>query len=219
MIKLKEYANHIKIEIEAKRISKKYKKKGVKILSIRFERFVKRIGRECEFLPFRNQMLDAMKEDAKAKYKNYPRLFSAMKEKWEHGKYKREGNISGLLADHVDDFFMHYLKVLFPFTNRGLSYKNVSTPSRLDFVITVIYHYSIKEFGVIQEVLDAKEYPKNPSADQVCKFLLLYSMNSFGMIIQEVFERPFSLMTLNINTEKFEDESLGVFVSVQGREQ
>ena len=195
-------------------------------MSIRFERFVKRMGRNCEFLPFKNKMLDSMKEDAIAKYKNYPRLIEDMKNKWENakkkdgkkGNYKQEKDIGHLLADYVNDLFLRYLKVLFPFRNKGLIIKGVQTPSRLDFIVTTEYHYSIQEIKIIKDVLESKEFPKNPDVIKISKFLLLYSISSFAIAVEEIF-KPFAFMPQKVTATENLDGTVTVSVSTQGREQ
>jgi hypothetical protein len=187
-------------------------------MSARFEHFVTRVGRRSEFLPFRNQLLSTMKEDARAKYKNYPRILDRMKEVWENEGYRRNNDISGLIANNVDEFLLGYLNSLFPFRKRAISLEKVTTPSRLDLVMRIVYIFSENEIQIIRNTLDAKEWPKNPDPEKICKFLFLYCINSFANPIEEVFQRPFAFMPQSVQTEWI-GNSLKVAVSVQGREQ
>jgi hypothetical protein len=161
-----------------------------------------------------------MKDEAKSKRKNYPRLVERMTEQWENKGYKKEMDISHLLADNINDFLTGYLNTILPFRIRGLKYTKISTPSRLDFIVTTEYVYSEKEIIIIQEYLNKHKLAKNPSTEQLCKFILLYALNSFALPIEDVFERPFAFIPQNLNLEHIEDTSeIKVSVSVQGREQ
>lgn len=189
-------------------------------MSIRFERFLKRIGKKSQFLPFKNRLLNSMKEDAKAKRKNYPRLIAKMTQKWESQGYKRENNIAHLLSDNVNEFFTNYLNVILPFRAKGLKYEGIKTPSRLDFIITVKYLFSMNEIKIITDILNDVDFPKSPTAEKICKFILLYSVNSFYMPIEDVFKRPFAFMPQKIDSEFVNGKkNILISVSVQGREQ
>ncbi len=159
-----------------------------------------------------------MKEDAEAKYKNYPRIVERMRKTWENEGYRRNNDISGLVANNIDEFVLGYLNTLFPFRKRAITFEKVSTPSRLDIVMGISYIFSPEEIGIIQNTLDAKEWPKNPDPEKICKFLFLYCINSFANPIEEVFQRPFAFMPQSVKTEWI-NKSLKVTVSVQGREQ
>ena len=187
-------------------------------MSSRFEHFVTRIGRRSEFLPIRNQLLTEMKRDAKAKYKQYPQTVDRMKQAWEQGGYRRNNDISGLVADNIDDFLLSYLNSIFPFRKRGIILERVFRPSRLDLVIGISYVFSPNEIEIVQNTLNSKEFPKDPNPEKICKFLFLYCINSFANPIEEVFQRPFAFMPQSVKTEWI-DDSLKVIVSVQGREQ
>lgn len=187
-------------------------------MSSRFEHFVTRIGRRSEFLPFRNQLLTTMKKDAEAKYKNYPRIIERMKIVWENEGYRRNNDISGLVANNTEEFLLGYLNSLFPFRKRAITIEKLTCPSRLDLVIGISYVFSPNEIQIIQKTLDMKEWPKNPDPEKICKFLFLYCINSFANPIEEVFQRPFAFMPQSVKTEWIED-ALKVTVSVQGREQ
>ncbi|MHA1728869.1 MAG: hypothetical protein ACTSWY_09075 [Promethearchaeota archaeon] len=188
-------------------------------MSIRFQKFIGRIGRRSEFLPFKNLLLNSMEKEAKSKYKKYPGLISKMRKIWENDGYKKENDIAHLIADNNIEFFTEYLNVLFPFRKRDIKFKYISTPSRLDLVITIQYHYSKEEVDYINEVLNSTDFPKNPTAEKICKFLLLYCINSFAIPIEEVFERPFAFMPQQVIAELQKDKSIIISVSAQGREQ
>jgi hypothetical protein len=159
-----------------------------------------------------------MKKDAEAKYKNYPRIVERMKNTWENEGYRRNNDISGLVANNIEEFVLGYLNTLFPFRKRAISFEKVSTPSRLDLVMRISYVFSSDEIKIIQDTLDSKEWPKNPDPEKICKFLFLYCINSFANPIEEVFQRPFAFMPQSVKTEWMENK-LKVIVSVQGREQ
>lgn len=176
------------------------------------------MGRVAEFLPFQNRLLNAMRDDAKAKYIRYPELIDEMKKKWTEGPYKKEKAIANLLVDY-EKFVMKYLKELFPFRNAGLHISDVAAPSRLDYVLTVTYEYSQKEIKLIEQILKSKPWPKDPTVEQICKFILLYCINSFAFPIQEVFEGPFAFFMESVKVENKSDGGLTVAIHVHGREQ
>ncbi len=132
--------------------------------------------------------------------------------------YRRNNDISGLIANNVDEFLLGYLNSLFPFRKRAITIEKLTCPSRLDIVIGISYVFSPNEIEIIQKTLDSKEWPKNPDPEKICKFLFLYCINSFANPIEEVFQRPFAFMPQSVKSEWIEDE-LKVTVSVQGREQ
>ena len=187
-------------------------------MSSRFEHFVTRIGRRSDFLPIRNQLLSTIMKDAEAKYKNYPRTIERMKRVWEEEGYKRNNDISGLIANNIEDFLLGYLNSLFPFRKRAITVEKVSTPSRLDVVLGLSYVFSKDEINIIEDTLNAKEFPKDPTSEKICKFLFLYCINSFANPVEEVFKRPFAFMPQSVKTDWI-GNSLKVTVSVQGREQ
>ena len=161
-------------------------------MSSRFEHFVTRIGRRSDFLPIRNQLLTTMKRDAKAKYKIYPRTIERMKKIWEQGGYQRNNDISGLVADNIDEFLLGYLNSIFPFRKRGIILERVFRPSRLDLVVGISYVFSPSEIEIIQNTLNSKEFPKDPNPERICKFLFLYCIH-FSIIYLYQFSYPFLL--------------------------
>ncbi|MHA1820547.1 MAG: hypothetical protein ACTSU2_13355 [Promethearchaeota archaeon] len=195
-------------------------RKEVELMSIRFEKFTERIARKSNFKPFRNMLLNVLKDDAIAKYKRYPELIERMKELWAKKGYKNRSDISGLIRDNFDELFLKlYMQNIFPFRYRGLKEEYLSTPSRLDLIIHLRYTYNKKELNVLQKIIDSMDIEEKPSIKEVCKFLLLYTINSFAKPIQEVFGRPFAFMPQGVKVEENDDKTISVIVMVQGREQ
>lgn len=176
------------------------------------------MGKKSEFLPLRNRLMDAMKEDAKAKYKNYPRLVEDMKKKYKEDDYEQKRAISHLLKEH-EEFLITYLNTLFPYRKRGIEIVEVKAPSKLDYIITVRYHYKESEMDVIRKILKKKDWPKDPDPEKIGKFLMLYCLQSYAMPIQEVFQGPFAFMPTKIKAEAQDDGTLITTIKVQGREQ
>ena len=116
-------------------------------MSIRFKNFVKRVGRESDFLPLRNQLLNYLKEDAENKYKNYPRLLNKLKDYWP--EYKDRSRISHLLKDHHEEIFYFYLNTIFPFRKRGLEFEDPEAPTPVDFKLVFVYQYNQGEIEAV----------------------------------------------------------------------
>ena len=51
-------------------------------MSVNFKKFITRIGKETDFKPIKNQLLNSLQKDSENKHKNYPRLLELMKKYW-----------------------------------------------------------------------------------------------------------------------------------------
>ncbi|TFF94195.1 MAG: hypothetical protein EU544_04805, partial [Promethearchaeota archaeon] len=119
-------------------------------MSIRFKKFLERVGKETEFKPLKNRLLDKLIEESKNKYKNYPRLLDKMKQYWP--KYSERSRISHLLKDHYEEFFNFYFNTLFPFRKTGLILEDPEAPTPVDFKLVYRYRFKQKEIDAVKEV-------------------------------------------------------------------
>ena len=108
-------------------------------MSINFKKFIKRIGRDTNFKPIKNQLLISLQKDSENKYKNYPRLLELMKKYWP--EYKARSRISHLLTDHHEEIFNFYLNTLFPFSKGGLTYEDPRAPTPVDFKLVYSIYF------------------------------------------------------------------------------
>jgi len=184
-------------------------------MSINFKKFIKRIGRETDFKPIKNQLLNSLQKDSENKYKNYPRLLELMKKYWP--EYRPRSRISNLLTDHHEEIFNFYLNTLFPFRKRGLTYEDPEAPTPVDFKLVYKYHYNSKEIGVIREVME--ELNSTDKVENVLKRLFIFAISSFGPMVEQIFERPFAFQFSNIDANQLSNGEWEVIAIISGREQ
>ncbi|MGV9172288.1 MAG: hypothetical protein ACOC35_06955 [Promethearchaeia archaeon] len=184
-------------------------------MSIRFKKFIRRVGKKSEFKPIKNRLLNCLTEEAECKYKNYPRLLNLMDEKYE--KHRSQSRISHLLKDYHEDIFDFYLNTLFPFRKRGISYENPEAPTPVDFKLVFHYRFKEKEINALEQIKEELEIDvKTKSA---LKKLWIFTISSFGPMVEEIFERPFSFQFFSIEEEEHENGDFEVIAIISGREQ
>ncbi|MBN1800231.1 MAG: hypothetical protein JW891_01920 [Candidatus Lokiarchaeota archaeon] len=204
-------------------LSKKYWFAEVKIellgiskaMSINFVKFLIRIGKESEFKPLKNSLVNSLQKDSSRKYKNYPKLLEIMKSHWP--QYQAQSRISHLLRDHYEEIFTFLLNTIFPFRKRGLSLEDPEAPTPVDFKLVYKYHYNKKEIEAIEQVM--KELNIDGNVDGVVKRLLIFSISSFAPLVEEIFQRPFAFQFSNIDLEELPDGEKEVIAVISGREQ
>ncbi|MBD3256368.1 MAG: hypothetical protein GF383_14820 [Candidatus Lokiarchaeota archaeon] len=184
-------------------------------MSINFKRFISRIGRESEFKPIRNQLLSSLKQDAKNKYKNYPRLLNLMEKYWP--EYQNRSRISHLLKDHHEEIFDFYLNTLFPFRKRGLTYEDPEAPTPVDFKLVYHYQYNKKEIEAVEEVIE--ELNIEEKLENVLKRIFIFVISSFGPMVEKIFQRPFAFQFSSIDSKKLPNGEYEVVAVISGREQ
>ena len=184
-------------------------------MSINFKKFIRRIGKETDFKPIKNQLLNSLQKDSENKYKNYPRLLELMRKYWP--EYRPRSRISNLLTDHHEEIFNFYLNTLFPFRKRGLTYEDPEAPTPVDFKLVYKYHYNSKEIGVIREVME--ELNSTDKVENVLKRLFIFAISSFGPMVEQIFERPFAFQFSNIDANQLSNGEWEVIAIISGREQ
>ena len=184
-------------------------------MSIKFKKFLTRIGKQSEFKPLKNSLVNSLLKDSKNKYKNYPRLLEIMKKHWP--EYQQQSRISHLLKDHHIEIFRFLLSTLFPFRKGGLKLEDPEAPTPVDFKLVYKYHYNLREIAVIEEVL--KELNIEAPVEGVMKRLLIFAISSMAPLVEEIFQRPFAFQFSNIELEVFPNGTKQVIAIISGREQ
>jgi hypothetical protein len=184
-------------------------------MSVNFKRFVTRIGKQTDFKPIKNQLLDFLTKDSENKYKNYPRLLEMMKEYWP--EYSSRSRISHLLKDHHEEIFNFYLNTLFPFRKRGLTYEDPEAPTPVDFKLVYKYNYNLREIKVIKEVME--QLKLDEKLESVLKRLFIFAISSFGPMVEKIFERPFAFQFSSIDARQLDNGEYEVIAIISGREQ
>ncbi|MFX1396147.1 MAG: hypothetical protein ACFFAS_03785 [Promethearchaeota archaeon] len=184
-------------------------------MSINFKKFITRIGKESEFKPLKNSLVNSLQKDSVRKYKNYPRLLEILKIYWP--KYQPQSRISHLLKDHYEEIFTFLLNTIFPFRKRGLSLEDPEAPTPVDFKLVYKYHYNEKELNAIQEVLN--ELNLDTNVEGVIKRIFPFSISSFWPLVEEIFQRPFAFQFSNIDLETLPNGEKEVIAVISGREQ
>ncbi len=184
-------------------------------MSIKFRKFIQRVGQESEFKPLKNQLLNYLKKESENKYKNYPRLLELMRKYWP--QYKDRSRISNLLIDHHDEIFSFYLNTFFHFRKGGLSFSDPEAPTAVDFKLVFTYHYSEKEVRVVEEVM--KELKIESNTESILKRIFIFTVSSFGFIVEQIFGRPFAFQFFDIKANSLPNNEWEVVAIISGREQ
>jgi hypothetical protein len=157
----------------------------------------------------------SLQEESNRKYKKYPALLKIMKDYWP--EYAARSRISHLLKDHNEEIFGFLLNTVFPFRKGGLTLSDPEAPTPVDFKLVYQYRYSLREIGVINEVM--KELNIQGNVDGILKRLLIFAISSFAPLIEEVFQRPWSFQYQNIDFEQHDNGEKEVIAIISGREQ
>ena len=184
-------------------------------MSVRFKKFITRVGKESEFKPLKNQLLNYLEKESENKYKNYPRLLEIMKKYWP--EYKDRSRISHLLKDHCEEIFTFYLSTIFPFRKGGLKFEDPEAPTPVDFKLVYRYRYNSKEIQIVEEVM--KELNAQGPIEGILKRILIFAVSSFGPMVEQIFERPFAFQFSNIDANPFENGEWEVIAVISAREQ
>jgi len=184
-------------------------------MSVNFRKFITRVGRESEFKPIKNQLLNYLKKESENKYKNYPRLLERMKSYWP--QYKERSRISHLLKDHHEEIFSFYLNTFFHFRKRGLSFSDPEAPTPVDFKLIFKYQYNDKEIAVIEDVKEQLNI--GGSTESILKRIFIFTISSFGFMVEQIFGRPFAFQFFDISANSLPNNEWEVVAIISGREQ
>ncbi len=184
-------------------------------MSITFKNFIRRIGKDTDFKPIKNQLLISLQRDSENKYKNYPRLLELMNKYWP--EYSARSRISHLLKDHHKEIFDFYLNTMFPFRKRGLTYEDPEAPTPVDFKLIYKYQYSLKEIRVIEEIM--QELNSTEKLENVLKRIFIFAISSFGPMVEKIFQRPFAFQFSSIDANQLLSGEWEVIAIISGREQ
>ncbi len=184
-------------------------------MSQNFRNFITRVGRESQFKPLKNQLLNYLKKESENKYKNYPRLLELMQKYWP--EYKERSRISHLLKDHHEEIFSFYLSNFFHFRKRGLSFSDPEAPTPVDFKLVFNYQYNIKEIEVVEDVI--RQLNINASTESILKRIFIFTISSFGFMVEQIFGRPFAFQFFDISANSLPNNEWEVVAIISGREQ
>ncbi|MFX0036310.1 MAG: hypothetical protein ACFE9I_11815 [Candidatus Hermodarchaeota archaeon] len=184
-------------------------------MSQNFRNFITRVGRESQFKPLKNQLLNYLKKESENKYKNYPRLLELMQKYWP--EYKERSRISHLLKDHHEEIFSFYLNNFFHFRKRGLSFSDPEAPTPVDFKLVFNYQYNIKEIEVVEDVI--RQLNINTSTESILKRIFIFTISSFGFMVEQIFGRPFAFQFFDISANSLPNNEWEVVAIISGREQ
>ncbi|MFX0105497.1 MAG: hypothetical protein ACFE75_08405 [Candidatus Hodarchaeota archaeon] len=184
-------------------------------MSVNFRKFITRVGRESEFKPLKNQLLNYLKKESESKYKNYPRLLELMNNYWP--EYKERSRISHLLKDHYEEIFSFYLNTFFHFRKRGLTFSEPEAPTPVDFKLIFKYHYNDKEVEVVEEIL--QQFNINTNTESILKRIFIFTISSFSFMVEQIFGRPFAFQFFDITANSLPHNEWEVVAIISGREQ
>jgi hypothetical protein len=184
-------------------------------MSQNFRKFITRVGEQSEFKPLKNQLLNYLKKESENKYKNYPRLLELMQSYWP--AYKERSRISHLLIDHHEEIFTFYLNNFFHFRKRGLSFSEPEAPTPVDFKLIFRYHYNNKEVEVVEDVI--RNLKINANTESILKRIFIFTISSFGFMVEQIFERPFAFQFFDISANSLPNNEWEVLAIISGREQ
>jgi len=188
-------------------------------MSVRFKNFIYRIGRESGFKPLKNRLLIALSDYAQKESensrKNYPRLMKSMTKNWV--RYKERSQIAYLLNDNHEEIFNFYLTTVFPFQKNNLKLEDSEAPTPVDFKLKYIYKFALNEIQLIKEVLNELNLHEKP--ENVLKRVFLFSIISFGPLVEDIFQRPYAFQAATIQADESENGEWIVIISIAAREQ
>ncbi|MFX1429560.1 MAG: hypothetical protein ACFFCY_05275 [Promethearchaeota archaeon] len=184
-------------------------------MSQNFRKFITRVGKESEFKPIKNKLLNYLKKESENKYKNYPRLLEIMQNYWP--EYKDRSRISHLLKDHHEEIFSFYLNTFFHFRKRGLSFSDPEAPTPVDFKLIFKYHYNDKEIEVVEDIMQMLNI--TASTEAILKRIFIFTISSFGFMVEQIFGRPFAFQFFDISANSLPNDEWEVVAIISGREQ
>ena len=184
-------------------------------MSVRFKKFLYRVGKNCEFKPIENRLLLFLKKESEQKIKNYPKLMDKMRELWP--KYADGSKISYLLKDHHDQLFNFYISTIFPFRKSATMLDDPEAPTPVDFKLVYNYTYNQNEVKAVENIL--KELKIEASTPGILKRIFIFTISSFAYMIEQIFERPFAMQFFSIDGEETKDGGYKVNAIISGREQ
>ena len=132
-------------------------------------------------------------------------------------QYKDRSRISHLLKDHHEEIFSFYLNEFFHFRKRGLSFSDPEAPTPVDFKLVFKYHYNEKEVKVVEEVM--QELKIESSTESILKRVFIFTISSFGYMVEQIFGRPFAFQFFDISANSLPDNEWEVIAIISGREQ
>jgi hypothetical protein len=109
------------------------------------------------------------------------------------------------------------LNTFFHFRKRGISFADPEAPTPVDFKLVFKYHYNNKEVEIIEDVINQLNI--EASTESILKRIFIFTISSFGFMVEQIFERPFAFQFFDINANSLPDNEWEVVAIISGREQ
>src|SRR5512139_3458252 len=100
-------------------------------MSIRFQKFVRRVAEDSEFKAFKNMLLHSLEQEAQNKYVQYPNFQKTLREFW--AKISNKGELAKLLLNNYDYIYTTWLTKIFPYRSATLKMSEPAAPTAVDF--------------------------------------------------------------------------------------
>ena len=183
-------------------------------MSIRFQKFVRRVAADSEFKAFKNMLLHSLEQEAQNKYVQYPAFQKLLQELWE--KISNKGELAKLLLDNYEYIFLTWLTKIFPFRGAALKMSEPAAPTAVDFKLNFSYYYSKEEMTAIEAARRAKNIEDD--SQSIARRLFFFTVSAMGHLIALTVDRPFAFQLAQMNGE---EKSNGYEINciISGREQ
>ncbi|OLS14105.1 MAG: hypothetical protein RBG13Loki_2283 [Promethearchaeota archaeon CR_4] len=183
-------------------------------MSIRFQKFVRRVAENSEFKAFKNLLLHSLEEEARNKYVQYPAFQAELKGFWE--KISNKGELAKLLLNNYETIYRTWLTKIFPYRNNALAMSEPAAPTAVDFKLNFVYICSREEMGAMEAAKKAKNLEDD--IQSIARRLFFFIVSAMGHLIALTVERPFSFQLATMNGEEKEG-GYEIKTIISGREQ
>ncbi len=183
-------------------------------MSIRFQKFVRRVAEDSEFKAFKNMLLHSLEQEAQNKYVQYPAFQKTLREFWE--KISNKGELAKLLLNNYNYIYTTWLTKIFPFRGATLKMSEPAAPTAVDFKLNFSYAYSKAEMAAIDTARKAKNVEDD--SPSIARRLFFFTVSAMGHLVAITVERPFAFQLAMMNGE---EKSNGYEIKsiISGREQ
>ncbi len=183
-------------------------------MSVRFQKFVRRVAEDSEFKAFKNMLLHSLEQEAQNKYVQYPNFQKTLREFWQ--KISNKGELAKLLLNNYDYIYTTWLTKIFPYRSAALKMSEPAAPTAVDFKLNFNYVYSREEMTAIETARKAKNIEDD--SPSVARRLFFFTVSAMGHLVAATVERPFAFQLAIMNGEEktngYEIKSI-----ISGREQ
>jgi len=183
-------------------------------VSVRFQRFIRRVAENSEFKAFKNILLQCLEQEAQNKYAQFPAFKHALQDYWV--EISNKGEIAKLLFKNYEVIFRTWLTKLFPYRSSALQLSDPEAPTAVDFKLNFAYVYTKEEIATITKTVTAKALEDD--AQSVAKRLFFFIVSSMGNLVALTVERPFAFQLAKMDGEE-KGTGYEIKTIISGREQ